>query len=65
MNAPVLRNSCGTFLGSLLHADKGEWPCAACAEAAVRRLAEQPAHRRAVLEHALPAYPATTLRAAA
>lgn len=64
MNAPVLRNSCGTFLGSLLHQDKGEWPCAACAEAAVRRLAEEPARNRAVLEHALSDEPGT-LRAAA
>jgi hypothetical protein len=41
VNAPVLRNGCGTFLGSLLHRALDELSCLACEEARIARRAEQ------------------------
>lgn len=49
----ILRNSCGTFLGSLLHGALGEPGCPARGEAEALRRAEQARRNPAVLTEAV------------
>jgi hypothetical protein len=65
VNAPVLRNSCGTFLGSLLHRALDELSCLACEEARIARRAEQAHRNLAVLAEAVRAHDRRAWRRAA
>ena len=65
MNAPVLRNGCGTFLGSLLHRALDELSCLACEEARIARRAKQAQRNLAVLTEAVRAHDRRARRRAA